>query len=70
MTYDSQLPEFLELEKTTSVHLTAQGEMCNRLARGTRVVPVRRKGDWIKILWRKGKKKGWIFFPNTSIKST
>ncbi len=47
MTYDSQLPEFLELEKTTSVHLTAQGEMCNHLARGTRVVPVRRKGEWV-----------------------
>lgn len=70
MTYDTQLPEFMELEKTTPVHLTAQGEMCNRLARGTRVVPVRRKGDWVKILWRKGKKKGWIFFPNPSIKST
>jgi hypothetical protein len=62
--------ETLELDKTTTVHLTANGEMCNRLARGTRIVPVRRKGDWIKITWRKGKKKGWIFSPNPSIKIT
>jgi hypothetical protein len=70
MTYNTQLPEYLELEKATPVHLTANGEMCNRLARGTRIIPVRRKGDWVKISWRKGKKKGWIFFPNPSIKST
>jgi hypothetical protein len=62
--------ETLELDKTTTVHLTANGEMCNRLVRGTRIVPVGRKGDWIKITWRRGKKKGWIFFPNPSIKIT
>ena len=59
--------ETLELNKTTTVHLTANGEMCNRLARGTRLVPVQRKGDWLKITWRRGKKKGWIFSPNPSI---
>ncbi len=64
------MAEILELDKTTTVHLTAKGEMCNRLARGTRIVPVGRKGDWIKITWRKGKKKGWIFSPNPSIKIT
>ena len=62
--------ETLELEKTMTVHLTANGEMCNRLARGIRIVLVRRKGDWIKITWRKGKKKGWIFYPNPSNKIT
>ena len=64
------MAETLELDKTTTVHLTAKGEMCNRLARGTRIVLVGRKGDWIKITWRKGKKKGWIFSPNPSIKIT
>lgn len=62
------MAETLELDKTTTVHLTANGEMCNRLARGTRIAPVKRKGDWVKITWRKGKKKGWIFSPNPSIK--
>ena len=57
----------LELEKSHTVHLSPQGEMCNRLARGTRVTPVQRKGDWLKITWRKGKKKGWIFSPNPCI---
>jgi hypothetical protein len=61
------MAETLELDKTTTVHLTAKGEMCNRLARGTRIVPVQRKGDWLKISWRRGKKKGWIFSPNPSI---
>jgi hypothetical protein len=32
MTYNIQLPEYLELEKATLVHLTANGEMCNHLA--------------------------------------
>ena len=53
------MSESMELDKTTAVHLTAHGEMCNRLARGTRVILGKRKGDWIKITWRKGKKKGW-----------
>jgi hypothetical protein len=61
------MAETLELDKTTTVHLTAKGEMCNRLTRGTRIVPVQRKGDWLKISWRRGKKKGWIFSPNPSI---
>ena len=59
--------ESMELDKTTTVHLTAHGEMCNRLARRTRIILGKRKGDWIKITWRKGKKKGWIFHPNPSI---
>lgn len=62
------MDEYLELDQVTKVHLKAQGEVCNRLPRGTRVVPVQRKGDWIKITWRNGKKKGWIFYPNPCIK--
>ena len=62
MTYNTQLPEYLELEKATPVHLTANGEMCNHLACGTRIIPVRRKGNWVKISWRKGKKKAGYFF--------
>lgn len=64
------MDEYLVLDKTYSVHLTQNGEMCNRLGRGTRVFPVLRKGDWIKITWRKGKKKGWIFSPNPCIKTS
>jgi hypothetical protein len=51
------MAEALELDKTTSVHLTANGEMCNWLARGTRIMPIQRKGDWVEITWRKGKKR-------------
>lgn len=61
------MTESLELDKTYAVHLAPGGEMCNRLARGTRVWSVQRKGDWLKITWRKGKKKGWIFSPNPCI---
>ena len=64
------MTETLVLDKSTTVHLTATGEMCNRLVRGTRVVLVSRKGDWVKITWRNGKKKGWIFSPNPSNKNT
>ena len=64
------MDKYLELDKTTTVYLTPRGEMCNRLPRGTRVVPAEIKGEWLKIFWRKGKKKGWIFFPNPSIKNT
>ena len=74
-----RMDEFLGLLIISSVFVlhsseistsAAKGEMCNRLARGTRIVPVGRKGDWVKITWRKGKKKGWIFYPNPSIKIT
>lgn len=61
------MAHFLNLDKTYTVYLNEKGEVCNRLARGTRVAPVQRKGDWIKITWRKGKKKGWIFYPNPCI---
>lgn len=64
------MADTLELEKSTLVHLRAEGEICNRLARGTRVMPIGRQGDWVQITWRKGKKKGWIFYPNPSIKIT
>jgi hypothetical protein len=57
--------ESLVLDKSHTVHLKADGEICNRLARGTRVVQVARSGDWIRITWRKGKKKGWILHPSS-----
>jgi hypothetical protein len=46
------MAETLELDKTTTVHLTANGEMCNRLARGTRITPVRRNGEMCNRLAR------------------
>lgn len=52
--------KIITLEKTHTVHLKEGGEICNRLGRGTRVCPVKRNGEWIKVTWRKGKKKGWI----------
>jgi len=51
----------LELERTHTVHLKANGGICNRLSQGMRVHVVKRHGDWVRISWRKGKKKGWIF---------
>ncbi|MGV7221183.1 MAG: hypothetical protein ACQ9MH_06645 [Nitrospinales bacterium] len=42
------------------VYLKADGEVCNRLKMGVKVIPVQKKGDWFKITWRSGKKKGWI----------
>ncbi|MCH8156164.1 MAG: hypothetical protein IID18_00165 [Nitrospinae bacterium] len=51
------------LEKTHTVHLKPDGEICNRLKAGVRMHPVQRKGDWIRITWRNGKKKGWIHYP-------
>lgn len=70
MTYNTQLPEYLELGKATPVHLTANGEMCNRLARGTRIIRSEEKGIGLKFPGERAKKKGWIFFPNPSIKNT
>lgn len=48
------------LKKTYYVYLKEHGEKCNRLACGTLVFPVTQKGEWMKIVWRNGKKKGWI----------
>ena len=50
----------ITLEKTHTVYLKQGGEVCNRLGRGTRVLPVKRNGEWVKVTWRNGKKKGWI----------
>ncbi len=58
--------ETLILDKAHTVHLKAGGEVCNRLARGTRVMAVQARGDWVKINWRNGKKKGWIHLPKGS----
>jgi hypothetical protein len=51
------------LEKTYYVHLKENGEVCNRLPAGTQVHSIKRKGDWLRITWRSGKKKGWIQRP-------
>lgn len=48
------------LKKACTVHLKPEGEICNRLNQGTRVVLIQEKGGWGKINWRSGKKKGWI----------
>ncbi len=58
-----EVEKSLVLEKSYHVHLKAEGEVCYRLSRGVRVCPVQRKGDWLKIVWRNGKKKGWILKP-------
>ena len=48
------------LEKARSAHLKENGEICNRLKKGTRVEVIARKGSWVRVTWRNGKKKGWI----------
>jgi hypothetical protein len=50
----------VSLTKNHTVHLKPDGEICNRLKLGTKVLIVRRKGEWVHINWRSGKKKGWI----------
>ncbi len=54
------MEKVITLQKTHTVHLKAGGEICNRLGRGTRVCPVKRNGEWLKITWRNGKKRGWV----------
>ncbi|GJL78169.1 MAG: hypothetical protein NPINA01_11580 [Nitrospinaceae bacterium] len=57
----------ITLKKTHTVHLKEGGEVCNRLSRGTRVCPVKESGEWVKVTWRNGKKKGWIHhLPDTN----
>lgn len=53
----------LILERTHYVHLKENGEVCNRLRKGTQVQLTKRKGEWLKITWKSGKKKGWIHKP-------
>jgi len=48
------------LQSSRYVYNKANGEICNRLKKGFKVNPVAQKGDWLKITWRGGKKKGWI----------
>ncbi len=48
------------LEKNFQIHLKINGEVCNRLNRGTKVKVLQCKGNWYKVSWRNGKKKGWI----------
>jgi hypothetical protein len=60
------LEDFL-LKKTHTVHLKPEGEICNRLKQGTRVKLIKRKGDWVHITWRSGKKKGWLHLIESSL---
>ncbi len=57
------MEKVITLEKTHYVHLKEAGEVCNRLNRGTKVHALKRKGEWVRITWRNGKKKGWIHIP-------
>ena len=50
------------LKKSFTVHLKPDGEICNRLKAGTKVYLCQSKGEWTKISWRNGKKKGWLKF--------
>ncbi len=54
------MEKVITLEKSCYVYLKEGGEICNRLGRGTRVYPIKKNGEWIKVTWRNGKKKGWI----------
>ncbi|MFQ5450445.1 MAG: hypothetical protein ACE5E9_07420 [Nitrospinaceae bacterium] len=60
----------ITLAKTHTVHLKQGGEICNRLTRGTRVHPVEHRGQWTKVIWRNGKKKGWIRNPLASLENS
>jgi len=51
---------FVFLKKSFTVHLKPDGEICNRLKAGTKVYLCQIKGEWTKISWRNGKKKGWL----------
>ncbi len=53
--------EILVLARAHYVHFKARGEICNRLNKGVKVHIEKRHGDWVRITWRNGKKKGWIF---------
>jgi len=53
----------ITLGKTHSVHLKPKGEVCNRLQAGARLRILQRKGDWVRVTWRSGKKNGWIQYP-------
>tara|TARA_B100000315_G_scaffold165505_1_gene154174 strand:- start:480 stop:677 length:198 start_codon:yes stop_codon:yes gene_type:complete len=53
----------ITLGKTHGVHLKPKGEVCNWLHAGARVHLLQRKGDWVRITWRSGKKNGWIQYP-------
>jgi hypothetical protein len=54
------MEKVITLEKSCYVYLKEGGEICNRLGRGTRVWLIKRNGEWAKVRWRNGKKKGWI----------
>ena len=57
------MTQVVSLNKSFTVHLKPNGEICNRLKLGAKVVCIMKKGDWVFINWRSGKKKGWIFLP-------
>ena len=54
------MENFFTLDSNSYVYLKPKGEICNQLPAGTQVKVIMRKGGWMKINWRKGKKQGWI----------
>ncbi len=52
--------DFIFLQKSYTVHLKPNGEICNRLKAGTKIYLGPIKDEWTKITWRNGKKKGWV----------
>ena len=55
--------EQLLLDKSYAIYIKPDGEICNRLKQGTLVKIMKKKGNWFRINWRSGKKKGWIHRP-------
>ena len=55
-----KMDDFIFLQKSHTVHLKPDGEICNRLKAGTKVYLRQIKGEWTNISWRNGKKKGWV----------
>ena len=45
------------------IYLSPDGEICNRLKTGTKVLIINVKGSWMQITWRNGKKKEWTILP-------
>ena len=55
------MTQVISLNKSFTVHLKPNGEICNRLKLGVKVLFIKKKGDWVFINWRSGKKEGLDF---------
>ena len=54
--------DFIFLQRSHTVHLKPDGEICNRLKAGTKIYLRQIKGEWTNISWRNGKKKDGLNF--------